>query len=139
MDYPRKSVRFRVPGEMALGYTLFGIPDGGESGYMLTLFRLKEGTDLAAFQEALVKVDEVFGTGEGVNEAINPALEMAEIYGELSADPNSATQVGIVLDEGTYLLDGSYNTEEGMPERSYHTFTVSGEAQAEAPEVDQTV
>jgi hypothetical protein len=129
-----------VPDQLAPGYTTFTLNSDNETGSTLTIFRLKEGTSLEAFQTAMNNIDTAFGTeGGDVATAINEALELGDVLGEATAEAGQSSSVGVVLEEGDYVLDFSPNLEEGMPERTYHTFTVAGEMGATAPEADLTV
>lgn len=128
-----------LPSEMPAGYTLFTAENDTENGYSLTLFRLRDGATVEALQQALSAIDLAFG-GEGDPvAAINSALELAEIHGEFEATAEAPGRMGVVLEAGNYLLDGSFFTEEAAPERSYHAFTVSGSGAGDIPAVSQTI
>lgn len=127
-----------APEQVAPGYTEFQIDDDGDSGYTLTVFRLEEGVTLEQFEAANAALDAAFGGGGDPTEALNAALELADAVAEVDAAPGQSATVGAVLEEGDYVLYGSPHGE-GPPERTYRTFTVDGEPQAEAPEADVTV
>jgi hypothetical protein len=129
-----------LPEEGAPGYTVFTLENDGEGGRNLTLFRLKEGASLEAFQEAVRVVDQTFAEeGGDAPSAINAVLELADVLGETFAEPGGSGSFGVVLEEGEYLVESTPDSEEGLPEHVYQTLSVSGEPQAEAPQADQTV
>ncbi|CAN5562151.1 hypothetical protein BH24DEI1_BH24DEI1_17900 [soil metagenome] len=127
-----------IPEEVAPGYTVFTLDNDGEAPYTLTLFRLKEGATFEAFQAANARIEEAFAEGGDVVTAINEGLELVDVAGEFDAEAGESSSFGVVLEEGDYALEGSPQSE-GVAERFYQTFTVTGEAQAEAPEADVTV
>lgn len=127
-----------VPEQVAPGYTVFILNNDVEAAYTLTLFRLKEGATLEAFQAASARIEEAFAEGGDFATAINEGLELVDVVGEVDAETGETDSLGVVLEEGDYALEGSPESE-GVSERFYQTFTVTGEAQAEAPEPDVTV
>ncbi len=130
-----------VPQQLAPGYTTLSLESPADNGGTLTLYRLKGGATLEELQPALEAVDRAFG-GEGdPAEAINAALELADIVVELDAEPGQSQRVGVVLAEGEYVIDHApYAMEEGaLPARSFRPVTVGGEVQAETPAADVEV
>src|SRR5690554_5635431 len=130
-----------VPQEMAPGYTRFSLETPADNGATLTLYRLKSGATLEELQPALEAVDVAFSGGGDPAEAINAALEIADIVAELDLEPGLSDGVGLVLAEGEYVLDHApYPMEEdALPARTYRTFSVGGEVEAEAPSADVEV
>lgn len=130
-----------LPAQVAPGYTTFALESPADNGAIVGVYRLKDGVTLAEFQPALEAVDRAFnGEGDPV-EAINAALELGDIVIDLDAEPGQSQRASVVLAEGEYVLDHApYPMEEGaLPARSYHTFTVSGEVQADTPTPDVEV
>lgn len=65
--------------------------NGGEEGYHVVLLRLEEGATQDALIPAMEAVDQAFA-GEGdVAAAFNAVLELADIYGEVSAEGGRRT------------------------------------------------
>lgn len=129
-----------VAEQLAPGYTTFTVINDADAGYTLSIDKLKEGATLEATQAAYTELDQAFASSEGnVNAAINKALELLDAVTEASAAPGARQSVGIVLEPGEYVLNGTLETEQGSSERVYRTLTVSGEPQAAAPAADVTV
>lgn len=132
-----------LPEQTAPGYIVFEVNGDNDTGYEVSVFRLKEGATLEAFKEVTAAIDRAV-TGEGnVVEAINAGLEVSEVIGGIQAEAGASARFGAVLEEGSYVLQGTPGDDspdsQGMPERTFKTLTVSGTPQAEAPEADQTV
>lgn len=130
-----------VPQQMAPGYTRFALETPADNGATLPLYRLKSGATLEELQPALEAVDMAFSGAGDPTEAINSALEIADIVAELDLEPGLSDGVGLVMAEGEYVLDyAPYPMEEGaMPARTFRTFTVGGEVEAETPPADVDV
>jgi len=130
-----------LPQELAPGYTTFALESATDNGATLSLFRLKDGVTAEELLPALEEIDRAFaGQGDPV-EAINAALELADIVADLDAEPGQSQRVSVVLAEGEYVLDyAPYPMEEGaLPARSPRSITVGGEVQTETPAADVEV
>lgn len=134
------------PGEVATtvpsGYTVVTVEADATARSTLTVMRLHEGTTVEALRTALRAIDEAFMTGGDPAAAINEALELADVVGEVDVDPEGRASVGLVLSEGRYVLEHTpepLDVDAAQVERAYHEFTVEGEAVASAPEADATV
>jgi hypothetical protein len=127
-----------LPAQLGPGYTLFTIASDAGTEDSLILFRLNEGTTLEALQAASARIDQAFGEGGDVVEAVNEGLALVDVVAEVSAAPGESRSVGVVLSDGRYVLEYT-PMADGPPERTYHEFSVEGEAGAPAPAADATV
>lgn len=130
-----------IPERVEPGYTEFELMNDGDETFTVAIFQLHEGVALEEFQVALEGIDAAFMDMEAGDPvaAINAALEMADVVGEFDAEPGATGRMGVVLEAGEYVMDGTPD-ETGPSARVYRTFTVEGEASAEeAPEADATV
>lgn len=123
-----------VPEQLGAGFTKVTVINGGD-GYVLVLYRLKEGTSLEQVEGLDKAITEAWETGgETVVTAMNDLFEVAEFMGEniFSSD------VGILLEEGSHVLSGSFLAT--VTELTYYPFeVVASDTSATTPEADITV
>lgn len=130
-----------VPQEMVPGYAQLKLESPADNGATLTLYRLKPGATLDELRPAVEAVD-VATSGQGnPSEAINAALEIGDVVAELDVAPGVSESAGVELTEGEYVLDYAAHPveESAVPQRTFRTLTVRGEAQADAPDADVEV
>jgi hypothetical protein len=125
------------------GYHEVTLSNDGEEGFNVIWLRLHEGANRDDVIAAVEDVDRVFaGEGDTV-EAFTALLELADVYGEVTAAPGATASIGMELEPGTYLLVVSVQSDEGpqagAPANTYRTVDVSGDHGAEPPDADQTV
>lgn len=130
-----------VADEVAPGYTTFTVTNDVETPYSMLVFKLKNGTDLTAFEAANDALNVAFSGQGDPSPLMNKVLTLADVATEINPAPGQSESVGLILEPGNYVLDGGADLEQGGPatKRTYHSFTVAGQPQATAPTADVTV
>lgn len=106
------------PQEISAGYHEVMLENATEQSYKLMMLGLREGTTQEQAIAAVETVDQAF-VGEGdLAEALNDAMGLVEIYGEVIAEPGAGGQIGMALPPGEYLLVGSIEPVEPEGEAS---------------------
>ena len=133
---------FAGPDRLDAGFVTITLQNDGDDGFELTLYRLNEGAGIDAVLGAVEAIDTAYLHGGNPVEAINEALELIVIVGQLRGEPGTSRSFGATLAAGSYLLIGSAEPLEGgaLPPSSHQAVTVSeGEAQRLPPQADVTV
>lgn len=119
------------------GYAEFSLENGADEGYDLSLMRLSEGKSQADYEAAMAAMAAAFAGQGDVASAHSAIQETVTIIGGVAVAAGEAATVGVLLEPGDYLLDGSCET--CAPGQSIRALTVTGGERAEAPTPDRVV
>lgn len=119
------------------GYAELTVQNRADEGYDLSLMRLSEGRTVDDYRAAMAALTRAYG-GEGdIPTAHRGVQETVTIIGGATAEAGDAPQVGVLLEPGDYVLDGS--CESCPPGQQISALTVSDGPRAAAPTPDRTV
>ncbi len=138
LTYTYDGTTFAGPERYAgTGYTELTVQNRADERYDLSLMRLSAGKTVADYRAAMAALASAYG-GEGdIPTAHRSVQETVTIIGGASAEAGGAPQVGVLLEPGSYVLDGS--CESCPPGQQISALSVSGGPRAAAPTPDRTV
>lgn len=119
------------------GYTELTVRNRADEGYDLSLMRLGEGKTVDDYRAAMAALAAAYGGDGDVPAAHRAVREVVTIIGGAAAEAGEAPQVGVLLEVGDYVLDGS--CESCPPGQQISAFTVADGPRAAAPPPDRTV
>ena len=119
------------------GYAELSLENSADEGYDLSLMRVSEGKSQADYEVAMIAMGQAYAGQGDVAEAHSAIQETVTIIGGVTVSAGEAATVGVLLEPGDYLLDGS--CESCSPGQSIRALTVTGGERAEAPTPDRIV
>ncbi len=119
------------------GYAEFALENSADQGYDLSLMRLSEGRSQADYEAAMTAMAQAFAGQGDVAEAHSAIQETVTIVGGVAVAAGEEATIGVLLEPGDYLLDGSCET--CGPGQSIRALTVTEGERTEAPTPDRVV
>jgi hypothetical protein len=125
-----------VPERVSTGYAVMTLTADGETTDTLVLYRLRPGHTVAELEAASAAIDRASHDGRDVTGHVNAALEIADMVAELQTGPGDRKRVGVMLVEGSYVLELGRPRLHDTPLRTYRLLAVAGEGRARPPLAD---
>jgi hypothetical protein len=126
-----------IPEQVEAGFVTVTVTNAGD-GYDLVLYRLREGATLEQLAPLCQDIADTLASEGGFDMAVHKAEEVAEMLGDRLSAEGELSSVGYVLEEGSYVLAGSFlATVTEVTRQGFEV--VASSAPAEAPEADVAV